>query len=131
MSSPVAPLLLADLFDRYRLPLLDSHVNALTPIWILCVGAMAGLLLTGALWGLLRLAALVPGVGTLSEQPVAKRIAIAVLTFLLFGVAVAGYAQMNRPLQVAGAVAAPVKAAQPLDSWFGWAFAAGVCWLIA
>lgn len=77
-------ILLADLFDRLRLQLPDGIVNWLTPVWILCVGATAGLLFTAALWGLLWFLARVPGVENLSQQPRARRMATAVLTALFF-----------------------------------------------
>jgi hypothetical protein len=63
-----SPLLLADLFDRFRLQLPDPIVNWLTPVWILCVGATLGLVVTAALWGIFWLLSRIPGVGTLADN---------------------------------------------------------------
>src|SRR3954468_14842317 len=75
---------LADWFDRLRLQLPDPIVNWLTPVWILCVGATAGLVLTAALWGIFWLLSRLPVIGTLAEQPVQRRIGIGLLTIVFF-----------------------------------------------
>jgi ABC-type transport system involved in multi-copper enzyme maturation permease subunit len=80
----ILPVLLADLFDRLRLQLPDGIVNWLTPVWILCVGATAGLVLTAGLWGVLWLLARIPHLAVLSRPGKARRIATAVLTLLFF-----------------------------------------------
>src|SRR5437588_8872439 len=80
MSSPFFPLILADAFDRFRLQLPDPIVNWLTPVWILCLGAAAGLILCAAIWGILRLLSSIPRVDSLSERPAARWIAIGILT---------------------------------------------------
>ena len=89
MRFPQATFLLADLFDRWRLQLPDGIVNWLTPVWILCVGAAAGLLLCAALWGIFRVLSLIPGLGTLNDSPPRRRAAIGVLTVVIFGAAIA------------------------------------------
>src|SRR5262245_63864381 len=86
-----ANLLLADFFDRFRLQLPDGIVNWLTPVWILCVGAAAGLLLSAIIWIVLKLLSLVPGIVTLAESPQHRRIAIGVLTLIFFGLAIGLY----------------------------------------
>src|SRR5215510_614980 len=78
------PVLLADWFDRLRLQLPDPIVNWLTPVWILCVGATAGLILTALLWGILWLVSRIPGVASLADQPASRRVTIGVLTILIF-----------------------------------------------
>src|SRR4051812_12414613 len=88
---PASPLLLADLFDRFRLQLPDPIVNWLTPVWILCVGASLGLILTAAIWGVFWLLSRIPGVGTLAENPTRRWIAIVIATVILFGVFAALY----------------------------------------
>src|SRR5215471_18584514 len=90
-----SPILLADLFDRFRLQLQDPIVNWLTPVWILCVGATAGLILCAVLWGILRLLALVPAIGNLSENPLARRIAIGGLTVIFFVAAIVLYSMIG------------------------------------
>ena len=58
------------LFDRLRLQLPDPIVNWLTPVWILCVGATAGLILDGRFCGaLFWLLSRFPASATLAEQP--------------------------------------------------------------
>src|SRR5215471_888796 len=80
----MAPILIADVFDRLRLQLPDPIVNWLTPVWILCVGATAGLILTAALWGIFRLLSRIPVIGTLNERPASRRLAIGVLSVVFF-----------------------------------------------
>src|SRR5688500_4332262 len=84
MNQHFAPVVLADIFDRFRIALPDGIVNWLTPVWILCLGATAGLILCAAIWGVLWLLARVPGLGTLSENVTARRVVIGVLTVALF-----------------------------------------------
>ncbi len=62
------PFLLADLFDQFRIQLSDGIVNWLTPIWILCVGAAAGLVLCAAIWGVLWLVSRIPGLDVLTAK---------------------------------------------------------------
>jgi hypothetical protein len=121
------PILFADLFDRLRLQLPDPIVNWLTPVWILCVGAALGLIVTAVLWGVFWLLSRVPGIGTLADQPGQRRVAIGVLTVVFFAVLAGLYLSF---LPVAGAA---VANAQPLDRvWAlvgclvaGWIFALG------
>ena len=91
MSSVLAPALLADIFDRLRLQLPDPIVNWLTPVWILCVGVTAGLLLTAALWGIFWLLSRIPGVGNLAENAPRRRIATAAFAAVFFLALVAAY----------------------------------------
>jgi ABC-type transport system involved in multi-copper enzyme maturation permease subunit len=111
------PPLLADLFDRFRLQLPDAIVNWLTPVWILCVGATAGLVLTAALWGVLWLLSRIPGVGTLGQQPQQRRMAIGVLTVVLFAAFAGLYLSVAAaPAGPAAGAAAPGAArAAPVD----------------
>src|SRR6185369_3921460 len=87
-----SPILFADFFDRFRLQLPDPIVNWLTPVWILCVGAALGLILTAAIWGLFWLLSRIPGVGTLTDNPSRRWAAIAALTAVLFVLFVVIYA---------------------------------------
>ena len=127
------PVLLADWFDRLRLQLPDPIVNWLTPVWILCVGAAAGLILTGMLWSIFWLLSHVPGLGTLAEKPASRRGAIGGLTVVLF-LALAGlYFRFSPVAQPAGA--GPANA--PLDLVWAlggclvaaWIFATGIVFL--
>jgi ABC-type transport system involved in multi-copper enzyme maturation permease subunit len=143
MISLPSPVLLADLFDRLRLQLPDPIVNWLTPVWILCVGATAGLLFTALLWGLLWLISRIPGVASFGERPTSRRVAIGILTILIFAAFAVLYlrATQTTGLNAADDVVAAAKAAsqpaaapaapQPLDR----AWALGGClvaaWLLS
>src|SRR5262245_58244031 len=77
-------LLLADVFDRFRIQLSDGIINWLTPVWILCVGAAAGVILCSLLWGGLRGLSMIPGVAALAEKRESRYALIAVVTLALF-----------------------------------------------
>jgi ABC-type transport system involved in multi-copper enzyme maturation permease subunit len=139
------PVLLGDIFDPFRLQLPDGIVNWLTPVWILCVGAAAGLVLCAALWGLLWLFSKIPGVGMLAESPGRRRAAITGLAIVFFLAALGGYfalrqapaAQANAAAAAAAAAgqANPQPAEQPragmLDWLSGLAGTAALAWLLA
>jgi ABC-type transport system involved in multi-copper enzyme maturation permease subunit len=76
--------LLADIFDRFRLQLSEGIVNALTPLWMLCVGVAAGIVLCAAIWAILRAVGLIPGIGALVERRESRYVAIAIVTLGLF-----------------------------------------------
>jgi ABC-type transport system involved in multi-copper enzyme maturation permease subunit len=117
-------MLLADLFDRFRLQLPDPIVNWLTPVWILCVGATLGLALTAALWGIFWLLSRIPGVGTLADNLTRRWTAIGVLTVALFGVFAVLYTNASdKPVNPAGAAAAAPAAAPAQDVDKAWAYA--------
>src|SRR4051812_26508443 len=127
MNSTMLPVVIADLFDRLRLQLPDPIVNWLTPVWILCVGAAAGLILTAVIWGILWLLSRVPGIGSLAEQPTSRRVAVAVLAVVFFSIFAGMYFRVApHPVDAvaeATAPARPVAATQinPVDH--GWALA--------
>ncbi len=135
--NPTLPILFADFFDRLRLQLPDPIVNWLTPVWILCVGAAAGLILTAALWGMFWLLSRIPVVGTLAEKSAPRRIAILVLTAVFFLVLAGIYRNFTPANLAAAPPAAAAPAAQPLDRVLalggclvvGWIFAIGVVML--
>ena len=99
-SFPYGPLpanfILGDLFDRLRLQLPDPIVNWLTPVWILCVGAAAGLVLTAVFWGILWFVSRIPGVSDAAEKPGTRWVAIGVLTAVLFSVFATAYLRSER-----------------------------------
>lgn len=68
-----------------RIQLPDSIANWLTPIWILGVGAIVGLLLFFIVVGLGRLFSKLPVLGNLDRNPVPLWISIAALTVLIGG----------------------------------------------
>src|SRR5688572_26129822 len=72
-------LLFADFSSFIHLQLADSVINWLTPVWIIGAGAVLGLLICLALWGLGNLLSRVPFLGTLAEQPLGRWAAVGVL----------------------------------------------------
>ncbi len=77
-------LLLADVFERFRIPLSAGNINWLTPVWILCVGFAAGLLLCSLVWGALRLLTLIPGLTSLADKRESRFGLIAIVALVLF-----------------------------------------------
>lgn len=115
-------VLLADVFDRYRIQLAEDWVNRLTPLWILCLGATAGLALCAVLWGLFWTLSRIPGVSKLSETPLPRRIAIGVLSLGLLAAAF-GISLNLRD------TAADQPATGTIDLLWFWTGALFVCWL--
>jgi hypothetical protein len=113
MSSFLAPFVLANIFDRFRVQLSDGLTNWLTPVWILCVGAAAGIVLIALLWGLFRLLSMIPAVTKLAEDQKGRRIAIAVLTVVIFGIGAAWLFSGGAAGGAAGAAVAQAEQAQP------------------
>lgn len=140
MTQLLAPVLLADIFDRFRIQLSDGIVNWLTPVWILCLGATAGLILCALIWGVLWALSRIPGLGTLSESPTPRRAAVGVLTILLFVAALASFPELRgaAPAKVppgaaaeqAGGAAAP-PAGNSIDSLWVLGGTLVGCWLLA
>lgn len=122
MLSLSPPALLANILDSVHLQLPDDIVNWLTPVWILGVGALCGLLLCLLLWGVAAVLSRIPAIGSLADQPVPRRIAIGVLTLLLLGAALT--ATSGGVDLVAARPGADDKAAD-VNWWFdlGWAVA--------
>jgi len=133
--NPTLPILVADIFDRLRLQLPDPIVNWLTPVWILCVGAAAGLILTAALWGIFWLLSRIPAVGTLAERPAPRRIAILLLTIVFFLVLSGLYIRFRPAAAAAAPRAAAAQPANPIVQRFDRALALGGClvagWIFA
>jgi ABC-type transport system involved in multi-copper enzyme maturation permease subunit len=114
MSPTFLPTLLAQInFDRLRLQLADPIVNWLTPVWILCLGAAAGLALCAVLWGVLWLISHLPGVAGLVERPTARRASILVLTVIFFAGLAGVYWRYGHQAAAAPAQAAAAAPAQP------------------
>ncbi|MEX2176320.1 MAG: ABC transporter permease [Pirellulaceae bacterium] len=142
MSFPNECLLFGDIFNSLRLQLSDGMVNWLTPLWILCLGGLAGLVLCAALWGLLRLVSAIPGIGTMTESPRPRWIAIGVLTAAIFaaslvlipsltdvGGATANQAAANQPAAAANVPAADTSGL--LDTLWAMAGTLLASWLLA
>jgi hypothetical protein len=136
MYSFATSLLLGDMFDPLRIQIRESVVNWLTPVWMLCVGALAGLVLCAAIWGVLRVISLIPGIGTLAETKQPKFIAIGLLTIAIFVAAIYLVPDLTKGGDAA-AVAAAVEggeaeapAIRPLERILPLAATLVVSWLL-
>jgi hypothetical protein len=101
-------LVLAQFLDRLRLQLPDGIVNWLTPVWILCLGVAAGLVVCAAVWGVLKVLSLIPGLNSVGLRRESKYISIGVLTVAIFVAAL-----VSVPSLIPQAPAAPAGAAEP------------------
>lgn len=79
-----SPLLLANWIDSLHIEIPDKYVCALTPIWILGVGAAVGLILCGLIWLLMAGLSRIPGLGDLAANKQNSRLVAAVLAVLIF-----------------------------------------------
>ena len=127
-------ILLSDIFDRLRLQLPEGIINWLTPVWILCVGAAAGLVLCAILWGMLKLISLAPGVRSLGEKREVRYAAIAVLTVVIFVAALYFIPDLLAAAPAAGQAQGQAQApgiGRMLDSAWPLGGALVVSWLLA
>ncbi len=100
------PLLLANWLDSVHIEIPDKYVCALTPMWILGVGALVGLILCGLLWLMMAGLSRIPGLGDLAANKPQARIASAVLAVLIFaGTLIWFFSSPSPPAQDADAVA--------------------------
>jgi ABC-type transport system involved in multi-copper enzyme maturation permease subunit len=116
------PLLLANWLDSLHVEIPDKLIYALTPLWILGIGAVVGLLLCGLIWLLMAGLSRIPGLGELAGNKSAARMVIGVLTVLILVGGIAGYA-MTPAAPVADGAAKPA-AISPFDAILllgGWA----------
>lgn len=72
------------MFDSIRIVLNDSIVNWLTPVWILGVGALLGLILCALVWAVLWGLSRIPAIGLLNENRQAALITASLLGVLIF-----------------------------------------------
>lgn len=79
-----SPLLLANWIDSLHVEIPDKYVCALTPIWILGIGAAVGLILCGLIWLLMAGLSRIPGLGDLAANKQNSRLVAAVLAVLIF-----------------------------------------------
>ena len=79
--------LFADILDVVHLQLADPVINWLTPVWIVGVGALLGLVFCLALWGVGNLIGRIPAVGSLVEQKMPRWIVVGILTLVYLGIA--------------------------------------------
>jgi ABC-type transport system involved in multi-copper enzyme maturation permease subunit len=114
---------LSSLIDSLQIQAPEGIVNWLTPVWILSLGFLAGLVACLILWGLARLISLLPTLGTLDQSPIAWRVAVAVLTVLLMG------AMLPYVLSRGAPAGANAPAGSILDQAVGLVACAVGCWL--
>jgi ABC-type transport system involved in multi-copper enzyme maturation permease subunit len=90
MGDPLAPPVLfgdlSDVLNSLQIQLPEAIVNWLTPVWILSLGFLVGVVACLLIWGLANLLSRIPLLGTLTENPLAYRVAVAVLGIGLFAV---------------------------------------------
>lgn len=115
-----SPLILANWLDSLHIETSDGLVCAITPIWILGIGAVAGLLLCGLVWLILAGLSRIPGLGDLAaNKPVARTVSAALAVVIFAGAIGAWYkfatpAGAQAPVAAKAAVAAqPAAANQP------------------
>src|SRR6185295_11927146 len=79
--------LFADIFDAVHLQLVDGVISWLTPVCVIGVGAILGLLLCLVLWGIGNLLSRIQPLADLVEQPQSRWIVVGVLTAVYLAVA--------------------------------------------
>jgi ABC-type transport system involved in multi-copper enzyme maturation permease subunit len=107
------PLAFEPFVAQFRIQLSDEMVNWLTPVWILGVGALAGLILCGLIWLIAAALSKVPAVGMLAENPRAKWIAVLIIGVAVFiGGAASGWFAPPPTVERAAAGGAQVQPVQ-------------------
>ena len=79
MTALPLPFVLGNILDNIQIQLPEAIVTWLTPVWILSLGFLLGLLACLALWGLASLLCRLPVLGTLDQNPIAWRVVVGVL----------------------------------------------------
>ena len=108
---PETPLF-GDVFDFVHLQLGDAVVSWLTPVWIIGVGAILGLLLCLALWGIGNLLSRISPLEALAEHPQNRWFLVGVLTAALLGAALYLLVPWGNTAQIAPAKVAAQTAAK-------------------
>ncbi|MGI8980416.1 MAG: ABC transporter permease [Pirellulaceae bacterium] len=112
---PVAPLF-ANILDAVHIQMGDAVTSWLTPVWIIGVGAILGLLFCLAFWGIGNLLGRVQPLADLAEQPQKRWIAVGVLLLVYLTIALVlfvpwGDSARNSPANLAAKAAAKDGAA--------------------
>lgn len=107
---PVAPLF-ASILDSVHIQMGDAVISWLTPVWVIGVGAILGLLLCLALWGMGNALGRIQPLADLAEQPQKRWIAVGVLWLVFLALALVlfvpwGDAARNSPANLAAQAAA-------------------------
>lgn len=109
-------LALEPLFAQFRIYLPDEMVNWLTPVWILGVGALAGLALCGLIWLVAAALSRIPFLGSLAEDTRSKWIAVGVIALVVFVIGAAnGWFTPPEPIQLPGQADAAAEAAEQAE----------------
>lgn len=109
MPEMLSTPLLAHWLDSLHIQISDSLVNALTPIWILGVGAAVGLILCGLIWLLMAGLSRIPGLGDLAANKSTARLVAAVLAVLIFTGTLVWWFQGGRQPAAPAAAQAPAN----------------------
>src|SRR6188472_2317349 len=78
---PLAPLF-ADIFDAVHLQLGDPVISWLTPVWVIGVGAILGLLFCAVLWGIGNLLSRITPLANLVEDAQSRWVVVGALTLV-------------------------------------------------
>lgn len=105
--------LFADIFDAVHLQLGDAAISWLTPVWVIGVGAILGLILCVVLWGIGNLLSRITPLSDLIENPQSRWIVVGVLTAIYLAVALTVFVPWGETARKA--VANPVTKADPKD----------------
>src|SRR5436190_9641031 len=81
-SSPMPLPLFADIFDAVHLQLGDPVISWLTPVWVIGIGAILGLLLCVVLWGFGNVFSRITPLANLVEDSQSRWIVVGALTLV-------------------------------------------------
>lgn len=90
-------LLFAQWIDSLHIDIKDELVSALTPIWILGIGALIGLVLCGLLWAVMFFLSKIPGLGDLAANKPRARVVAVVLAVVMFASTLVWWFQSGGP----------------------------------
>lgn len=135
---PLAPIF-ADIFDVVHLQLGDAVISWLTPVWVIGVGAILGLLLCLALWGVGNLLSRISPLEAIAEHAQQRWLIVGALTAVYLALALylfipwgdaAQTAPANPAAQAAAKSGVPVNAERSATDLAGMIAAWGVACLL-
>lgn len=93
----LSPLILANWLDSLHIETSDGLVCAITPVWILGIGAVMGLLLCGLVWLVMAGLSRIPGLGDLAANKPVSRVVSAVLAVVIFCATIGAWYNLANP----------------------------------
>jgi ABC-type transport system involved in multi-copper enzyme maturation permease subunit len=105
--------LYADIFDAVHLQLGDPVISWLTPVWVIGVGAILGLLFCAVLWGIGNLLSRITPLANLVEDAQSRWVVVGALTLVYLAGALFVFVPWKDSARKA--VAAPVTKADPKE----------------